>query len=118
MSPVVRQLFASGVTAGALDPRNAAYVIKMLDRACDGCTNGEFAAMVTAPVQKSTLMDAGFAFPGHTEYLASRTRAALPRGSGRRGRPPPSRRGCAAAIPERPRRCSTKKMRSTPRIYI
>src|ERR1700730_2975922 len=40
--------------------------------------NGEFAAMVTAPVQKSTLMDAGYAFTGHTEYLAARTRAALP----------------------------------------
>jgi 4-hydroxythreonine-4-phosphate dehydrogenase len=50
----------------------------MLDRACDGCINGEFAAMVTAPVQKSTLMDAGFEFTGHTEYLAARTRAALP----------------------------------------
>jgi 4-hydroxythreonine-4-phosphate dehydrogenase len=69
---------AWGVTAGELDPRNAAYVIAMLDRACDGCVNGEFAAMVTAPVQKSTLMDAGFAFTGHTEYLAARTRAALP----------------------------------------
>ena len=34
----------------------------MLDRACDGCMNGEFAAMVTAPVQKSTIMDAGFDF--------------------------------------------------------
>jgi 4-hydroxythreonine-4-phosphate dehydrogenase len=66
------------VTAGELDPGNAGYVIKMLDRACDGCTNGEFAAMVTAPVQKSTLLDAGFAFTGHTEYLAARTRAALP----------------------------------------
>jgi 4-hydroxythreonine-4-phosphate dehydrogenase len=50
----------------------------MLDRACDGCLNGEFAAMVTAPVQKSTIMDAGFDFTGHTEYLAARTRAALP----------------------------------------
>jgi 4-hydroxythreonine-4-phosphate dehydrogenase len=50
----------------------------MLDRACDGCMNGEFAAMVTAPVQKSTLMDAGYAFSGHTEYLATRTRAAMP----------------------------------------
>ncbi len=66
------------VTAGRPDPRNAAYVIEMLDRACDGCMNGEFAAMVTAPVQKSTLMDAGYAFSGHTEYLAARTRAALP----------------------------------------
>jgi 4-hydroxythreonine-4-phosphate dehydrogenase len=69
---------AQPVTAGELDPRNASYVIGMLDRACDGCMNGEFAAMVTAPVQKSTLLDAGFAFTGHTEYLAKRTRAALP----------------------------------------
>ena len=69
---------AQPVIAGAPDPRNARYVIEMLDRACDGCMNGEFAAMVTAPVQKSTLMDAGFAFTGHTEYLAGRSRAALP----------------------------------------
>jgi 4-hydroxythreonine-4-phosphate dehydrogenase len=69
---------AQPVTAGRPDSRNAAYVIEMLDRACDGCSNGEFAAMVTAPVQKSTLMDAGYAFSGHTEYLAARTRAALP----------------------------------------
>jgi 4-hydroxythreonine-4-phosphate dehydrogenase len=66
------------VVAGQPDARNAAYVIEMLDRACDGCTNGEFAAMVTAPVQKSTIMDAGYRFSGHTEYLAERTRAALP----------------------------------------
>jgi 4-hydroxythreonine-4-phosphate dehydrogenase len=69
---------ARPVIAGHTDPRNAAYVIHMLDRACDGCTNGEFAAMVTAPVQKSTLMDAGYTFTGHTEYLAHRTRAAMP----------------------------------------
>jgi 4-hydroxythreonine-4-phosphate dehydrogenase len=66
------------VIAGQPDTHNAAYVIETLDRACDGCMNGEFAAMVTAPVQKSTLMDAGYAFSGHTEYLATRTRAALP----------------------------------------
>jgi 4-hydroxythreonine-4-phosphate dehydrogenase len=69
---------AQPVAAGTLDVRNAGYVIEMLNRACDGCTNGEFAAMVTAPVQKSTLMDAGYNFTGHTEYLAARTRAALP----------------------------------------
>jgi 4-hydroxythreonine-4-phosphate dehydrogenase len=69
---------AQPVTGGQLDVRNAPYVIEMLERACDGCTNGEFAAMVTAPVQKSILMDAGYAFSGHTEYLAQRTRAALP----------------------------------------
>jgi 4-hydroxythreonine-4-phosphate dehydrogenase len=69
---------AHAVVAGRLDPRNAASVIAMLDRACDGCMRGEFAAMVTAPVQKSTLMEAGFDFMGHTEYLAARTGAALP----------------------------------------
>jgi 4-hydroxythreonine-4-phosphate dehydrogenase len=69
---------AQPVIAGQLDRRNAAYVMRMLDRACDGCTNGEFAAMVTAPVQKSILIEGGFPFVGHTEYLASRTRAALP----------------------------------------
>ncbi len=69
---------AAPVIAGTLDSRNARYVIDMLDRACDGCMNGEFAAMVTAPVQKSTLLDAGFEFSGHTEYLAERSRAALP----------------------------------------
>ena len=69
---------AREVRPGVLDPGNAPYVIDMLARACDGCTNGEFAAMVTGPVQKSVLMDAGFAFTGHTEFLAERTRAALP----------------------------------------
>ena len=69
---------ARPVIAGQPDPRNAAYVIELLNRACDGCLSGEFAAMVTAPVQKSTLLDAGYAFSGHTEYLATRTRASLP----------------------------------------
>jgi 4-hydroxythreonine-4-phosphate dehydrogenase len=69
---------AQPVVAGASIRAMRATCSQMLDRACDGCTNGEFAAMVTAPVQKSTLMDAGFAFTGHTEYLAARTRAALP----------------------------------------
>ena len=66
------------VRAGQLDPRNAPYVIGLLDRACDGCLNGEFDAMVTAPVQKSTLIEGGYGFTGHTEYLAHRARAALP----------------------------------------
>jgi 4-hydroxythreonine-4-phosphate dehydrogenase len=66
------------VAAGAPDPRNARYVLDLLDRACEGCMNGEFGAMVTAPVQKSAIMEAGFSFSGHTEYLAQRCRAALP----------------------------------------
>ena len=75
---VLHVALAQPVTAGRLDTRNAGYVIGMLERACDGCLNGEFAAMVTAPVQKSTIMDAGYAFTGHTEYLAERSGAALP----------------------------------------
>ena len=63
---------------GKLDIRNAAPVLALLDRAAQGCLGGEFAAMVTAPVQKSTIMEAGFAFTGHTEYLAQRCGAPLP----------------------------------------
>jgi 4-hydroxythreonine-4-phosphate dehydrogenase len=48
--------------------------LAIIERACDGCTAGEFAAMVTAPVQKSAIEDAGIAFSGHTEFLAERTR--------------------------------------------
>lgn len=58
--------------AGKLDPANAAYVLRILDRAIDGCLAGEYDAMVTAPVQKSIINDAGIAFTGHTEYLAER----------------------------------------------
>ena len=58
--------------AGTLDPRNAPYVLETLARAADGCVAGEFAALVTAPVQKSVINDAGIAFTGHTEFLAQR----------------------------------------------
>lgn len=58
---------------GVLNPANARYVLKILDRAIDGCMSGRFAAMVTAPVQKSVINDAGVPFSGHTEYLAERT---------------------------------------------
>jgi 4-hydroxythreonine-4-phosphate dehydrogenase len=58
---------------GQLDPVNARYVLNMLDRAVEGCSNGEFCAMVTAPVHKGIINDAGLAFTGHTEYLAQRT---------------------------------------------
>jgi len=63
---------------GELDVANAGYVIETLERACDGCLSGEFDAMVTAPVQKSIINDAGLAFSGHTEFLAERTGADLP----------------------------------------
>jgi 4-hydroxythreonine-4-phosphate dehydrogenase len=55
---------------GELEPANAEYVLGMLERACRGCLDGEFEAMVTAPVQKEVINRAGFKFSGHTEYLA------------------------------------------------
>jgi len=61
--------------AGKLDPANARTVIASLDAAVAGCLSGEFAAMVTAPVQKSVINDAGIRFTGHTEFLAQRTGA-------------------------------------------
>jgi 4-hydroxythreonine-4-phosphate dehydrogenase len=64
---------AKPVAAGKLDAGNARHVLALLDRALDGCTSGEFDAMVTAPVQKSVINEAGIAFTGHTEYLAART---------------------------------------------
>ena len=63
---------------GSLDVANAAYVIEMLAGATDGCLNGEFSGMVTAPVQKSTLIEAGNDFVGHTEFLAQRAGVATP----------------------------------------
>jgi 4-hydroxythreonine-4-phosphate dehydrogenase len=58
------------VDAGVLNPANAEHVLAMLDTAMQGCETGSFDAMVTAPLQKSTINDAGIAFTGHTEYLA------------------------------------------------
>jgi 4-hydroxythreonine-4-phosphate dehydrogenase len=66
---------ARPATPGKLDPANARYVLAVLDRAIAGCLSGEFAAMVTAPVQKSLINDAGIPFTGHTEYLAEHARA-------------------------------------------
>ena len=58
---------------GKLDAANGRYVLALLDRAIDGALAGEFDAIVTAPLQKSTINDAGVPFTGHTEYLAERT---------------------------------------------
>ncbi|MBS0556313.1 MAG: 4-hydroxythreonine-4-phosphate dehydrogenase PdxA [Proteobacteria bacterium] len=60
---------------GKLDARNAPYVIAMLGRAADGCIEGEFDALVTAPVHKAIINDGGIAFTGHTEFLAARARS-------------------------------------------
>ena len=61
---------AAPVTPGVLDPHNSAHVLALLDAALAGCQHGAYQAMVTAPVHKGAINDAGFAFTGHTEYLA------------------------------------------------
>ena len=59
-------------TPGILNSQNSPYVIRLLDRAIDGCLAGQFDAMVTAPIQKSVINQTGLNFTGHTEYLAQR----------------------------------------------
>ncbi|MFB9887217.1 4-hydroxythreonine-4-phosphate dehydrogenase PdxA [Balneatrix alpica] len=63
---------SSPVQAGLLNPANAQAVLQTLDTAIDGCLAGDFAAMVTAPVHKGVINEAGIAFSGHTEYLQER----------------------------------------------
>jgi 4-hydroxythreonine-4-phosphate dehydrogenase len=63
----------AAVQAGRLDPRNARYVLDTLDTAIAGCRDGRFHALVTGPVHKAVINDAGIAFTGHTEYLAAAT---------------------------------------------
>jgi len=65
-------------TPGRLDAANARYVLALLDAALDGCAAGRFDAIVTAPLHKGIVNDAGIPFTGHTEYLAERTGTALP----------------------------------------
>ena len=60
-------------TAGRLDAANGPYVLDTLDCAIAGCLSGEFAGMITAPVHKGVICDAGIPFTGHTEYLAEHT---------------------------------------------
>lgn len=69
---------AHPVVAGRLDRRNAAYVLETLNRAVDGCQHGEFDALVTGPVNKGVINDAGISFSGHTEYLAELTGTPVP----------------------------------------
>jgi len=64
---------AAPVEPGRPDPANARAVLATLASAADACATGAFAALVTAPAQKSVLMDAGIAFSGHTEFFAERT---------------------------------------------
>ena len=61
------------VNAGQLNVRNASYVLKTLDRAIEGCVAGDFDALVTGPIHKGIINEAGIPFTGHTEYLAAQT---------------------------------------------
>jgi len=69
---------AAPVSAGRLDPANAGYVLETLRLAGEGCLQGRFAAVVTAPVHKGVINDAGVPFTGHTEFFAELTGAPLP----------------------------------------
>lgn len=63
----------ASVEAGRLDPANSPYVLELIDRALAGCREGRYAGIVTAPVHKGVINDAGIVFSGHTEYLADAT---------------------------------------------
>jgi len=74
--PVWHHPLARAATAGSPDPANARAVLATLENACDGCRDGTFAAMVTAPVSKQLICEgADPGFTGHTEFLAERAGA-------------------------------------------
>jgi 4-hydroxythreonine-4-phosphate dehydrogenase len=64
---------AAAVRPGEINPANAGYVLTTLRRAIEGCLRREFSALVTGPVHKGVINDAGIAFTGHTEFLAAHT---------------------------------------------
>ena len=74
---VLHMPLAQPAVAGLLNPANSPYVLALLRRAVEGCQSGEFAAMVTAPVHKGIINDAGIPFIGHTEFLAELTHTPL-----------------------------------------
>jgi 4-hydroxythreonine-4-phosphate dehydrogenase len=69
---------AAPATAGKLDVRNAHYVLNTLTLAAQTCQQGAAQALITGPVQKSVINDAGIAFSGHTEFLAELCKAPMP----------------------------------------
>jgi 4-hydroxythreonine-4-phosphate dehydrogenase len=75
---VLSKALVEPAECGNLDPRNSQSLLDGLDRAIAGCLSGEFSAMVTAPLQKSVIIDAGIVFTGHTEYLAAKTATPTP----------------------------------------
>ncbi len=70
---VMHHPLAAPVIPGQLDPANSRYVLDTLTSAARGCLDGSFAALVTAPVHKGVINDAGIPFTGHTEFFAELT---------------------------------------------
>jgi 4-hydroxythreonine-4-phosphate dehydrogenase len=70
---VLHMPLAQPAEAGRPNPANSHYVLNLLRRAVQGCQSGEFDGMVTAPVHKGIINDAGIPFTGHTELLAEQT---------------------------------------------
>jgi 4-hydroxythreonine-4-phosphate dehydrogenase len=75
---VLPQPLESPAVCGTLDPGNARSLLDGIERAVSGCQSGEFSGLITAPVQKSVINDAGIDFTGHTEYLAKLTSTETP----------------------------------------
>jgi 4-hydroxythreonine-4-phosphate dehydrogenase len=65
--------YPQAIQVGEPDPRNASTMLEGLSMAIDGCLDGRFRALVTAPLQKSSVIAAGIPFSGHTEFLAEKT---------------------------------------------
>jgi 4-hydroxythreonine-4-phosphate dehydrogenase len=65
-------------SAGKTDAGNASYVLECLDKAISACLKGDCSGMVTGPVNKGVIHNAGFEFHGHTEYIAEKTGAEHP----------------------------------------
>jgi 4-hydroxythreonine-4-phosphate dehydrogenase len=75
---VMTQPLPNPDVCGTPDPANSRSLLEGIERAVEGCRRGTFAALVTAPIQKSAINDAGIAFTGHTEYLAHLLAARTP----------------------------------------
>jgi len=74
---VIHMPLAAPAVAGVLNAANSDYVLATLRRALQGCVTGEFSGMVTAPVHKGIINEAGITFTGHTEFLAEQTATPL-----------------------------------------
>jgi len=75
---IIHMPFPAPVTSGRPDPGNARVLLEGLEQAVAGCLDGRFSAIVTAPLAKAVIADAGIPFTGHTEFLAGLTGTALP----------------------------------------